>query len=285
MTKEPHHPRPVPRPIPLRNLLGELEPKTCKLHCAVTDGKVEPINELATAWDEWVGWSRWRGARDHFNRDFIFTMARVPKTPSQWLFGGVFEVTGRSPIANTRSYDLELRDDIMGEYIKRLVIDFRPTGRVTRRNFETDLDQMSVAAIHDNPYEGDAFPGHDLINHTFRDLRTIVRQRRPDWRIALESMKGVYVIHDQLTGEPYVGAAYADEGIWHRMCTYAETLHGNNVGLKALVGAKGEAYVLDNLRFALLEHMTKRTEDQRVIDRETYWKQVLLSRTLGNNRN
>lgn len=69
------------------------------------------------------------------------------------------------------------------------------------------------------------------------------------------------------------------------MCTYAETLHGNNVGLKALVGAKGEAYVLDNLRFALLEHMTKRTEDQRVIDRETYWKQVLLSRTLGNNRN
>lgn len=285
MKKLPHQQRPVSRAIPLRNLLGDVDPTAYKLHCAVHNGKVEPIDVLATDWDEWVGWSQWRGARDHFNRSFIFTMARVPKTASQWLFGGVFEVRGRAPIANARSYDLQLRDEIMGEYIKRLVIDFRPTGRIIRRNLETDLDQMTVAAIHDKPYEGDAFPGHDLINHTFRDLRTIVRQSRPDWRIALESMKGVYVIHDQLTGEPYVGAAYADEGIWHRLCAYAENLHGNNVGLKTLLAAKGEEYALRNLRFALLEFWSKRTEDQRVIDRETYWKQVLLSRRLGNNRN
>lgn len=82
MQKEPHHQRPALRPIPLRNLLSELDPHTCKLHCAVFDGVVEPINVLATDWDEWVGWSRWRGARDHFNRQFIFTMARVPKTLS-----------------------------------------------------------------------------------------------------------------------------------------------------------------------------------------------------------
>lgn len=43
--------------------------------------------------------------------------------------------------------------------------------------------------------------------------------------------------------EPYVGAAYADEGIWHRMCAYAETLHGNNVGLKALVAARASQQV------------------------------------------
>lgn len=28
-----------------------------------------------------------------------------------------------------------------------------------------------------------------------------------------------------------------------------------------------------------------RTEDQHVIDRETYWKEVLLSRSLGHNKN
>ncbi len=43
--------------------------------------------------------------------------------------------------------------------------------------------------------------------------------------------------------KPYVGAAYADEGIWHRMCAYAETLHGNNVGLKALVAARASQQV------------------------------------------
>lgn len=283
MTKEPHHTRPVVRPIPLRHLLGDLDPKTCKLHCAVTDGKVEPINELATDWNEWVGWSRWRGARDHFNRDFIFTMARVPKTATQWLFGGVFEVTGRSPIANARSYDLTLRDDIMGEYIKRLVIDFRPTGRVTRRNLETDLDQMTVAAIHESPYAGVPFPGTDLIDHSFNDLQIVVRQNRPDWRLPLEPLKGIYVIHDQVTGKPYVGAAYGDEGLWQRMSAYAETLHGGNVRLKELVAAKGEDYALDNLRYALLEPMSTRADTQDVLDREAYWKRVLLGRSHGLN--
>lgn len=54
---------------------------------------------------------------------------------------------------------------------------------------------------------------------------------------------------------------------------------------KALVSEKGEQYALQNLRFALLEFLPSRTDDQRVIDREVYWKQVLMSRTHGNNRN
>lgn len=280
--QQPHQP-PAARPIPLRNLLGELDPTSFKLHCADFNGKHEPIEVLATDWQEWIGWSRWRGKTDHFNRDFIFTMARVPKTISQWLFGGVFEVTGRSPIADARSYDLKLRDDILGEYIKRLVIDFVPTGRRRRLNLETFLDTMTVAAIRESPYAGMPFPGTDQIDQSFRELRTVVRQMRPDWRLPLAPLKGVYVIHDQMTGKPYVGAAYGDEGIWQRMSAYAETLHGGNVQLKKLVKSKGEAYALDNLRFALLEPMAQRTETQRVLDREVYWKKVLLARPHGLN--
>ena len=85
--------------------------------------------------------------------------------------------------------------------------------------------------------------------------------------------------------EPYVGAAYGGTGISQRLCTYAATLHGGNVELKALVAAKGEQYALQNLRFALQEFLTSRTDDQRVMDREVYWKQVLMSRTFGSNRN
>lgn len=144
MEKEPHHRRPALGPIPVRGLLGDLDPALCKLHCAVWNHRDHPIDVLASDWDEWVGWSRWRGARDHFNRDFIFTMARERKTADQWLFGGVFEIVGRNPTANARSYDLELRDDIMGAYIKPLVIDFRPSGRGMRLNMETHLDQMTV---------------------------------------------------------------------------------------------------------------------------------------------
>lgn len=286
MHEEPRHPRPALNPIPLRGLLADLDVSTFKLHCAVVNElQVQPIDVLTNDWDEWVGWSRWRGAVDHFNRDFIFTMARERKTVDQWLFGGVFEVMARQHIPNARSYDLELRDDIMGEYIKRLVIQFRPPGRNTRLNLEAHLDQMTVVSVLDQPYEGEEFPGVDKIDHSLQELQVIVRRNRPDWRSALEAMKGVYVIHDQATGAPYIGAAYGDTGIWQRLCTYAATLHGGNVELKALVEEKGEQYALQNLRFALLEFMTLRTDDQRVIDREVYWKQVLMSRTFGNNRN
>lgn len=286
MKKEPGHTRPSQKPIALRALLGELDASAVKLHCAVANElQVQPIDVLASDWDEWVGWSRWRGTNDHFNRKFIFTMARELKSADRWLFGGVFEVIGRKNIPNTRSYKLELRDDLMGEYIKRLVVQFRQPGRNTRLNLENHLDQMTVAAVLDQPYEGEEFPGVDKIDHSLRELQLIVRRNRLDWRSALEAMKGVYVIHDQETGAPYVGAAYGDDGIWQRLCTYAATLHGGNVQLKALVAEKGEQYALQNLRFALLECLTARTDDQRVIEREGYWKQVLMSRMFGNNRN
>lgn len=272
-------------PIPLRGLLGDLNPAECKLHCAVWNGKEHPIDVLARSWEEWVQWSRWRGARDDFNRRYIFAMAREKKTTDSWLFGGVFEVLGRKPIAHTHSYDLELRDDIMAPYIKRLVVRFPLPARITRLNLETYLEQMSVGSVLEQPYAGEAFPGHDRIDHSFQELQVVISQNRPDWRIALEHMKGVYVIHDQVTGAPYVGAAYGDEGIWQRLCRYTKTLHGDNVALRALVQDKGTDYALQNLRFALLEFWSNRTKDQDVIDRETYWKQVLMSRTFGNNRN
>lgn len=98
---------------------------------------------------------------------------------------------------------------------------------------ESLLDDMSVSSIAEEKFTGDPFPGHDRINHSLADLQVIVKQARPDWRIALDYMKGVYVIHDQESGEPYVGSAYGDTGIWQRRSYYAATLQGDNVGLKS----------------------------------------------------
>jgi hypothetical protein len=99
-------------------------------------------------------------------------------------------------------------------------------------------------------------------------------------------MKGVYVIHDRTTGKPYVGSAYGDTGIWSRWEQYAETLHGNNVDLRDLVEREGEEHVARNLNFALLEYWSMRTSDDFVLEREGYWKDVLMSRgEFGHNRN
>jgi hypothetical protein len=271
--------------IPLRTLIGDLDPATCKLHCAVWNGEDQPIDVLARSWNEWVEWSRWRGSRDDFNRDFIFALARDRNIASHWLFGGIFEVVARRGIPGPGSYDIVLRNDLMGAFIKRLIVQFKPPGRAVRLNMETHLDHIEVVSILEQPYAGEAFPGHDRINHMFGVLEVAVKQDWHDWRGALQNMKGVYVIHDVETGKPYVGSAYGDTGIWARLCQYVDSLHGGNVVLRELVGQKGPDYARANLRFALLEFWSMRATDEDVIARESYWKDILMSRKFGLNRN
>lgn len=192
----------------------------------------------------------------------------------------------RSPTdAHAISYDVALREDYMGAFIKRLMVAFQLPGRSVRLNFERFLDRIEIVSILPEPYAGEPFPGHDQINHTLGELELVVAQRRPDWRGALMHMKGVYVIHDQITGKPYIGSAYGDTGIWTRLGEYVASLHGGNVALRELVGHKGSEYARANLRFALLEFWSMRTSDEHVLARESYWKDVLLSREFGNNRN
>lgn len=272
--------------MPLRAVLPEdLVPARFKLHCAVWNGEQHPIDVLARDWDEWTDWNRWRSNRDEFNRQFIFSLARDRTDQSLWLFGGIYEVLARRQTPQALSYDVAFRDDLMAGFVRRLWLRFARPGRAIRLNMETHLDQFTVHSLLPAPYAGEAFPGHDRINQTLAELKVVVAQNRPDWRVALQHMKGVYVLHDRTTGEPYVGAAYGDVGIWDRLCQYSDTLHGGNVGLAAMVRDKGAEYARSNLTFALLEFWSMRTEDQHVLDREAYWKRVLMSREHGLNLN
>lgn len=266
-------------------LPADFDPTTCKLHCAVFNGEKHPIDVLANDPAEWQGWNSWRSVKNDFNRQFIFSLAQDRQDATLWLFGGIWEVVGRRPEPHARSYDVVPRNDLMGPFVRRLYVRLHLTGRQRRRNMESCLDEMTVSSILEEAFVGDPFPGHDRINHTLADLTVIVSQQRPDWRIALEHMKGVYVIHDQTTGARYVGSAYGDTGIWQRWSTYAETLHGNNVGLKELLDEKGADYFRANMQFALLEFWSMRTNDDHVLGRESYWKDVLHARSLGHNKN
>ena len=192
---------------------------------------------------------------------------------------------GRKPQTYARSYKVTLREELMGPYIRRLYVRLALGGRQRRRRMEAILGEMTVARILDVPFVGDPFPGLGRINHTLASLQTVVSQNRTDWRVPLEQMKGVYFIHDQVTGARYVGSAYGDTGIWSRWSTYAKTLHAGNKGLIELLADKGDEYYRTNLKFALLEFWSMRTDDRVVLDRESYWKEVLQARSLGHNKN
>lgn len=47
----------------------------------------------------------------------------------------------------------------------------------------------------------------------------------------------------------------------------------------------GEDYFRTNMRFALLQFWSMRTDDRHVLDHEAYWTEVLLSRSRGHNKN
>ncbi len=272
--------------IPLKSLIGDVDPTQFKLHCAVWNGSDQPLDVFARSWDEWVGWNSWRNAKNDFNRQFIFSMMQLYEEGTDcWLFGGIFEVVSREDTPHARSYEVELRPEFLPGQVGRLKLRFRPSGRNMRLKLETAIEMIEVAEVLPVKYEGRPFPGHDRINISLAELQAAVRQDRSDWRGALEHMKGVYVIHDRTSGKPYVGSAYGDTGIWARWSQYAETLHGNNLDLRALVETMGPDHATQNLTFALLEFWSMRTSDQYVIERESYWKSVLMSRKFGHNQN
>lgn len=217
----------APRLIPLATLLpAGFDATEFKVHFAKFNGETYPIDVLANDPLGWQGWNSWRSVNNDFNRQFIFSLAQDRHDLTKWLFGGVWEVMARRPDQQAHSYDVIPRDDILGAFAKRLWIRVK-IGRNIRRSMETVLDDMIVESLDESAFVGDPFPGHDRIRHTLAELQVIVDQQRPDWRIALEHMKGVYVIHDRETGIPYVGSATSeDNGIWSRWSTYAKTLHG-----------------------------------------------------------
>lgn len=271
--------------IPLATILADIRPEDCKLHCATWNGKNQPLEVFARSWNEWVKWNTWRPEHDVFNRAYIFSLMQAYTKPGKWVFGGLFKVLGSTGVARSHAYTVELLDHPIQAWVGRLTVGFVQPGRNTRQKLENVLDSMSIAEVSPVRYAGQPFPGHDSIEHSFRDLAVIYEQQRPDWRVALESMKGVYVLHDRRTGKSYVGSACGDTGIWTRWGQYVATGHGGNIDLRGLVDREGIEYLRENFTFALLEYWSMRTPDDFVIERESYWKRVLLSREFGYNAN
>ena len=158
--------------------------------------------------------------------------------------------------------------------------------RAVRVNMEGQYENFEVAEILPEPYSGRPFPGYEDIDLSFEEIETIVRNTRPDWKAALESVKGIYLITDTNTGKRYVGSAYGEAGIWSRWCAYAETGHGGNVELRATCENPILNYCRANFRFALLRTPSVARRDEIIIARENFWKQLLLTRgEQGLNRN
>ena len=137
------------------------------------------------------------------------------------------------------------------------------------------------------------FPGYHNIKIDYPNLK-IKLKNSDEWRTALKCRKGVYLITDKKTGKLYIGSAYGENGIFGRWKTYVESGFDKNEvengkypnkEFQNLVKEKGIAYIQENFQYSILETFTDDVSDEYIINRESWWKDCLLSRKFGYNAN
>jgi hypothetical protein len=260
--------------IMLKDVLPIKELRDYKVHFARWNKRNQPLDVFTKDRIEWQGWQEYRPARDDFNRPLIFSLASFYHEPETWLFGGIFRVVAR----HKDRYQVDLTD-IGEEFIGRLKLRSPYNSRATRVKMEEQYPAFEVSELLFEPYAGRQFPGYEDIDISFEEIEALVRNNRPDWKAALQSIKGVYLITDTRTNKRYVGSACGEGGIWSRWSSYAESGHGGNVELRSLLKKSSLSYCRSHFRFALLEHRPVRSPNETIIAREGFWKRLLLSRT------
>lgn len=267
--------------IALADIWPITAPDRYKIHFARWNGEKEPLESWVRSRREWQIWNEYRPSQNAFNRPFIFSVMRFYHEPDAWLFGGIYRVLAR----HADRYEVELTEQGAG-FIGRLKLGMAWRNRGTRVNLEKYYRDFTVLELLREPWSGRSFPGFEGIDLGFEELETLVHNSRPDWAGALRNVKGVYLITDTESGGRYVGAAYGEGGVWARWCDYVATGHGGNVELCALADGQGLARIRRAFRFALLEHRPVATADEVILQREAWWKRVLLTREGdGLNRN
>ena len=252
---------------PIENL-GEY-----KIHFARYNQHSQPLEVWVRSKEKWQDWQEYRPTKNDFNQPYIFSLMQFYHETDIWLFGGVFIVLRRLQ----KRYEVEL-SDFGKEFIGRLKIRSSYRNRNSRTKMLPHYHEFEVQEILREPYSGRAFCGYDEINLSFEELEVLVENDRLDWKTALESVKGIYLITDTNTLKRYVGSVYGDQGIWSRWKCYIETGHGGNKGMIDLIDKADIDYCRSNFRFALLEHRPIKTPDEKILEREVFWKNILLTK-------
>ena len=269
--------------INVLDLLKIGNPEQYKLHlgCINEDGD-HPLDVFIENESEWKGWNEYRGSKNDWTRDYIFSLIEFYPKSNTWLFGGIFKVLERKE----DTYVIEEVEDFI-KYTGRLLLNFTRYQGLRGRSFRLEgyVSDITVNQIFEYKYSGEVFPGFENIDHSFHTLEAVFKLERSDWKNALENVKGVYLIKDIETGKMYIGSAYGDSGIWARWANYIGTLHGWNDQLVNLIEEKGPEYAKRYFKFTILEIHGMYSSDDQIISREGYWKEKLMTRTHGYNSN
>lgn len=216
----------------------------------------------------------------------------------RWLMTGIVNVLHDNGKGNPATAEY-----LTQKFNFRLVVEFHKDFRngiiraTTEKNGTRTINQLRIIELWD-PHKSlgeKSFPGYKNVTISYTDLKKKL-EISDEWRNALKLRKGVYLIMDKGTGKRYVGSAYGADGILGRWTTYIKSGYTKdklengeypNKLLRELVQEKGMKYIEKNFQYSILETFEDDASDEFIISRESYWKDMLLSRDkkFGYNAN
>ncbi|MEL1245673.1 GIY-YIG nuclease family protein [Flavobacterium sp. DGU11] len=227
-----------------------------------------------------LGGQYWNYNRNKSYKTGQITIGLVKIKPNEdlWLLFHIGQVTNDLNILNGVGYEYQDLPEYK-KYIGRLIVKFKNKAQTMIRNAESVIDICYVYQILPDTFDNDIFPGYENVNISWDEMNRVLE--KDNWKTALQNQKGVYLMTDISNGKKYVGSAYGDTMILGRWRSYVINGHGGNVGLKNLTFD----HIKQNFKYSILSIYKSTTDDQIIINSESWWKEVLQSRQFGYNEN
>ncbi len=256
-----------------------------KVKFNIFNGVDAPIEVFKSNPDEVnINWLFWRENKRYFNVGDI-AICFIDLSNDNWLLTTIKRVTKELDVKGGINYngnELTQYASLFG----RVIVKYHKSHQTGVRHFSRIENDLIVQQVLPSTFEGDDFPGYDNVRLSYAQLTRIVSNNKRDWVAALESQKAIYLITDSNTGKFYVGSATSANGmLLSRWRSYVTNGHGGNVQLKALVDSKGIEYVKSYFTYSILENYNSRVDDSFILNRESWWKDTLLTRIFGYNSN
>ena len=195
-----------------------------------------------------------------------------------WLLFHVGRITKDLNVLKGIGYEYETLTEYE-KYFGRLIVRYKNQSQTMIRLANSVINECEVEQILPDVFDNDIFPGYDKVNVSWDELSRVIE--KDTWKTALQNQKGVYLMTDISNGKKYVGSAYGENMILGRWQSYVRYGHGGNVGLKVL----SFDYIKKHFQYSILDIYKSTIDDQVIIERESWWKEVLQSRKYGYNAN
>jgi len=255
-----------------------------KIHCAIGRvNKIEPLYQFSKG--EFKEWQEFQNNKN-FEREYILSIIYMGK--NEWLFAGIYKSINVKQITKDNGKEAYLYETKLLNYgkdiIGKLVVSFEKDFRASYLLFENYIDDLILCEVKKQEYKFDPFPGYNNVHIKFDLLKEIINNNENSHKTALSNVKGVYLISDKTNGKFYVGSASGNDAFWQRWKEYIKNGHGGNKLLKNLIMKNGYEYS-SNFTFSILEICSLNTMDEEIFNKESFWKNRLLTKEFGYNDN